>query len=216
MKTTNLIRWSGLICVLAGVLYAVGAFLHPIGETLDAVKHTNWVPSHQVYWVSVLLFHLGLVGLYARLKETAGLLGLVAFILGFIGTSVVSSILLLATTILPIIASDAPTIFEQSMMFPAFVAVVFIMSFGLGWMLIGLVIMRDKHLPRWSGLLLIVGVGLFISSEALPFGPTLAHTLVTIGDILFGLGLVWLGYTLWSEKRETLGYDRSTASMSTS
>lgn len=216
MTTVNLVRWSGLICVLAGVLYAVGALLHPVGETLDAVNRSNWVPSHLVYWVAVLLLHLGLVGLYAHLKETAGLLGLVAFILAFIGTSLVSSILLFVSTVLPLIASDAPTIFEQSMTFPAFVAVVFILGFGLGWMLIGLVIMRDKHLPRWSGLLLIVGVGLFISSEALPFAPTLAHTLVTIGDILFGLGLVWLGYTLWSEQLETLGYDRSTASMSTS
>lgn len=209
MTTANLIRWSGLICVLAGVLYGVGAVLHPVGETLTAVNRSNWVPSHLVYWVSVLLLHLGLVGLYARQRETTGWLGLVGFILAFIGTSVVSSILLFVSTVLPLIASDTPAIFEQAMTFPAFVATVFVLGFGLGWMLVGVMIMRDSDLPSWSGLLLIVGVGLFVGSEAIPFGTTLAHTLVTVGDILFALGLVWIGYTLWSEKQETATYSNS-------
>ena len=36
MSTTKLIRWSGLISILAGVLYALGALLHPVGEDLGA------------------------------------------------------------------------------------------------------------------------------------------------------------------------------------
>jgi hypothetical protein len=77
MSTANLIRWSGLISLLAGVLYVVGALLHPVGEDLDAVLSPNWVPAHLVYWVSVLLLQLGLVGLYARQVKQTGWLGLV-------------------------------------------------------------------------------------------------------------------------------------------
>jgi hypothetical protein len=72
MSGANLIRWSGLISLLAGVLYALAAFLHPVGEDLAAINSPKWVPAHLVYWVSVILMQLGLVGLYARQVEKAG------------------------------------------------------------------------------------------------------------------------------------------------
>jgi hypothetical protein len=86
MSTAKLIRWSGLISILAGVLYALGALLHPAGEDLAAYTNPNWVPAHQVYWVSAMLMLFGLVGLYARQVEKTGWLGLVGFVLAFIGT----------------------------------------------------------------------------------------------------------------------------------
>ncbi len=216
MSTANLIRWSGLISLLAGVLYAVGALLHPVGESLAAVSSPNWVPAHLVYWVSVLLLHLGLVGLYARQAEQTGRLGLVGFVLAFIGTALVGSILVFASTILPLIAAEAQAIFDRAARPPDFLLPVFILGFGLGWILLGVVTMRAGVLPRWSGLLLIIGVTLFMISEAAPFEATLAHTLVTVGDIIFGLGLVWIGYALWSEQREPEKYGQSAARVSAS
>ena len=216
MSTANLIRWSGLLSLLAGVLYAVGALLHPVGESLAAVSSPNWVPAHLVYWVSVLLLHLGLVGLYARQAEQTGRLGLVGFVLAFIGTALVGSILVFASTILPLIAAEAQAIFDRAARPPDFLLPVFILGFGLGWILLGIVTMRAGVLPRWSGLLLIVGVTLFMISEAAPFEVMLAHTLVTVGDIIFGLGMVWIGYALWSEQRESVKYGQSAARVSAS
>jgi hypothetical protein len=216
MSTANLIRWSGLISLLAGVLYAVGALLHPVGESLAAVSSPNWVPAHLVYWVSVLLLHLGLVGLYARQAEQTGRLGLVGFVLAFIGTALVGSILVFASTILPLIAAEAQAIFDRAARPPDFLLPVFILGFGLGWILLGVATMRAGVLPRWSGLLLIIGVTLFMISEGAPFEATLAHTLVTAGDIIFGLGLVWIGYALWSEQREPEKYGQSAARVSAS
>jgi hypothetical protein len=201
---------------LAGVLYAVGALLHPVGESLAAVSSPNWVPAHLVYWVSVLLLHLGLVGLYARQAEQTGRLGLVGFVLAFMGTALVGSILVFASTILPLIAAEAQAIFDRAARPPDFLLPVFILGFGLGWILLGVATMRAGMLPRWSGLLLIIGVTLFMISEAAPFEATLAHTLVTAGDILFGLGLMWIGYALWSEQREPEQYDQSAARVSAS
>jgi hypothetical protein len=216
MSTANLIRWSGLISVLASVLYAVGALLHPVGESLAAINSPNWVPAHLVYWVSVLLMHLGLVGLYARQAGQTGRLGLVGFVLAFIGTALVGSILVFASTILPLIAAEAQAIFDRAARPPDFLLPVFILGFGLGWILVGVVTMRAGVLPRWSGLLLIIGVTLFMISEAAPLEATLAHTLVTVGDIIFGLGLVWIGYALWSEQREPVKYGQSAARVSAS
>ena len=42
----------------------------------------------------------------------------------------------------------------------------------------------------------------YMIAEASLFGRTLSHVIVTIGDAAFGLGLAWMGYALWSAKRE--------------
>jgi hypothetical protein len=200
MSPAKLIRWSGLISLLAGVLYALAAFLHPVGEDLAAITSPKWVPAHLVYWVSVILMQLGLVGLYARQVEKAGWLGLAGFVLAFIGTGFVETILLMVSTIIPLIGAEAPTIFDQAMTPPAFLLPVFIGGFGLGYILFGVATMRAGVLPRWSGLLLIIGVSFFMISEAPLFDRMLSHVIATIGDVVFGLGLAWAGYALWSSR----------------
>ena len=162
-----------------------------------------------MYWVSALLLQLGLVGLYAYQVKQTGWLGLVGFVLAFIGTALVGSILLYVSTVLPLIASEAQAIFAQAATPPVFIQPVFVLGFGLGWILLGVATMRAGVLPRWSGLLLIIGVTLFVVSETVLFEARLAHTLVTVGDVIFGLGLMWLGYALWSEKREFEKYGES-------
>jgi hypothetical protein len=202
MSTTNLIRWSGLVSLLAGVLYAIAALLHPVGEDLTAVNSPNWVTSHLVYWVSAIFILCSLIGLYARQAEQSGRFGLVSFVLAFIGTAVVGSIFFMASTVIPLVAAGSPASFDQAMTPPPFFMPVIILGFVLGYILFGITIMRVGVLPRWSGLLLIVGVSLFPISEAPLFDRTLSHVIVTIGDVLFGLGFAWMGYALWSEKRE--------------
>ncbi len=200
MTKTDLMRWSGLSSLLGGGLYAAGAVLHPAGEGIDAVGSPRWVPSHVVYWAAILLIQLGLVGLYARQHERAGWLGLAGFTLAFAGTTLVSGILLYAATIMPLIAAQAPAIFEQATTMPTYMAAVFVMGFGLGWVLFGMATVRAGVLPRWPGLLLIAGVLLFVVSEAAAFEAGLAHTLVTVGDLAFGIGMVWLGTALLTER----------------
>jgi len=39
-------------------------------------------------------------------------------------------------------------------------------------------------------------------AEAPLFGEMLSHVIVTVGDVAFGVGLGWMGYSLWSEKRQ--------------
>ena len=77
-----------------------------------------------------------------------------------------------------------------------------ILGYMLGYILFGVATMRAGVLPRWSGLFLIIGSALFMISEAVPLDDSLSHLIVTIGDVIFGTGFVWMGYALWSEKRE--------------
>lgn len=201
MPTANLIRFSGLISLLGGLLYVLATFLHPIGEDLAAVNSPNWVPAHLVFWISSTLILLGLVGLYARQAGKTGWPGLISFVLSFIGMALVGALLLMVTTLIPLIAAEAPDLFEQAMTPPTLALAVIFLGYGLGFILFGVVTMRAGVLPRWSGLLLIIGVALSMA-EGSPIDKTTLHVLVSIGRFMFALGLAWMGYALWSEKRE--------------
>jgi hypothetical protein len=202
MSAANLIRRSGLISILAGALYALGAILHPAGEDIAAYTSPNWVTAHLVYWVSAILMLFGLIGLYARQVEKTGWLGLVGFVLAFIGTAFVGGIFFMVSTVTPIIAKEMPALFDQTATPSTATVLVIVLGFSLGYILFGIATMRAKVLPRWSGLLLIIGVSFFMISEAPLFDRTLSHLIVTVGDVVFGLGLAWMGYALWLEKRE--------------
>ena len=206
MSSANLIRWSGLISLLAGILFALAAFIHPAGEDLAAYNSPNWVTAHLLGWVSVMLMQLGLIGLYARQMERTAWLGLVGFVLAFIGTAFAGAIQFMVATVIPVVAEKATAIFPQVRRPPAFAVPLFALGFGLGYVLFGIATMRAGVLPRWSGLLLSIGVLLFmvaeVSREASLLRGTLPHVIGDTGAAVLGLGLAWMGYALWSEKRE--------------
>ena len=201
MSTPNLIRWSGAVCLLAGGLHIVGALLHPVGEDLAAVNSPNWVPAHLLYWASVILLLFGLVGLSARQMEKTGMFGLVGFVLAFIGTAIVGAFLFYAATTMPLVATTAPNVFVQLTAPPAFALPLFGLTFGLGFILFSIATIRAHVLPRWSGWLLLIGI-LLSMAEGSPTDRTFLHMIVTAGHVLFGVSLAWMGYALWSEKRE--------------
>ena len=45
---------------------------------------------------------------------------------------------------------------------------------------------------------------MFFISESVPANASLSDLIVTIGDVIFGASFVWMGYALWSEKREII------------
>lgn len=66
----------------------------------------------------------------------------------------------------------------------------------------GLVTLRSTVLPRWAGLLLLIGAPLFVIP--VPPAPVIVNT---IGAVLFGLGYIWLGYALWTDTGKVIGVE---------
>jgi hypothetical protein len=66
----------------------------------------------------------------------------------------------------------------------------------LGPLVFGIATFRARVLPRWAGALLVLGAVL------VPVGAVVPHELQPKIMIPVGLAFVWLGYALFSERRE--------------
>ena len=84
MSSSDLARWGGLAAMVAGVLLLVAELLELLPAFDDypfsELALTDLFFFQQaLYLLGLILLSVGLVGLYARQSETAGLLGLVGF-----------------------------------------------------------------------------------------------------------------------------------------
>lgn len=77
----------------------------------------------------------------------------------------------------------------------------------LGGLLFGIATLRARILSRWPALLLAVAAAVTPAAALLP------HDIQRLAAIPVGLALAWLGYALWSERREVAS--QSIASLGT-
>ncbi len=196
MSPSKLTRWSGAVTVLAGVVYLLSRLLHPPGLDAAAVLNSPWMAIHTGLMLGALLLLFGLVGMYAHQRERAGTLGLVGFVVAFLGTGLYVGFMYYEAYIWPVLAIEAPVLLEETgplFAGPTFLAITLTFtSFLLGWVLLGIATMRAGVLPRWGALLVIIGA---VPISLVPFFP---FVIVTIGGVVFGGGIIWLGYAVWS------------------
>jgi len=206
MLKKTILRWGGLASLLAGLLFALATVIHPPGEGIEVYDSANWVPAHLLGLASVMLMQVGLVALYAGQVEASGRLGLIGFVLALIGTAFAAAIQYSQSAILPLVAEEAPSIFVDARTPPPYGIPLFVLGLGLGLVLFGIATMRAGVYPRWSGLLLSVGVTLFmigeVSREAGLLGGMLPYVIGAPGQLLMSAGLIWMGYALWSPEGE--------------
>lgn len=206
MSTSRLLRWTGLAAIAGGLLYVVsGVAVIALGlgaaNLPDVAGTGGWVFWRTVYLAGYVLILLGLVGLYVRQSEAAGTLGLIGFLLAFIGQALVIPDAWISAFLAPELAKQAPALLEAMLRFETLtpLTVGLGVSWGiqnLGWILFGIATMRARVLPRWGALLLIVGILIGLLG-------TVAPVVWSITAVVFGLGFFWLGYALWSGTRST-------------
>jgi hypothetical protein len=194
MTSTTLMRWSGLAVLLGGLTYALFVLVHPFGElTNPHVIHSGrWLAAHSLHLLGAVLVLLGLPGLYVAGMDRTGRLGLVGYLVAFVGTTLFAGNGLVTAYVAPL----APALLDPSG--PAqgspFVAVFLLQTLAMiaGFALLAFAALRAGLLPGWVGLLLILGAVLFNApAVAVPYAIPL------VGGVLFGAGLGWWGYALW-------------------
>jgi len=222
MTPQTLLRLTGLAAIVAGALEALNAVLdYLLFPPAQSLIHTSvmsfsqqaatnaWVIQQTVNWVAKVFLLWALVRLYTRQAKQTRVLGFVAFLLSFVGVMLVFGAIFGYYLLAPDLARVAPIFLDGGPTELSLLGrVAFILPFvaaQVGILLFGVASLRAKVFPRWAAALFILTPLLFVVGGFI--------TLPFIGDVAFGAGLMWMGYTLWAEKRE-LVEQRAVAAMS--
>jgi hypothetical protein len=207
MTTSTLMRLAALSAMAAGLCFIVIGMFHPVNVP-SSVTTATWVSVH-IFATALGFFGLfGMVGLYARQVEESGWLGLAGFLLFTVWMTLVCGFSFVEAFILPKLASESPAFVAGWL--GMFSGVPSRIDLGvlptlwnisgplyiLGPLLFGIATFRARVLPRWAGGLLALNI-LFV-----PVGALVPPELQPKIMIPIGLALAWLGYALFSERRE--------------
>ena len=208
ITASNLIRWAGVSAMVAGLCFIVIGMFHPL-NILSSVTTAQWGIVHILATAMGFFGLFGLTGIYARQVEESGWLGLVGYILMSFWLVNLSHFTFIEVFVLPPLVTQAPTVVESvlgiftksagEIQFGALSTIYDLNGFigyMIGGVLFGIVTFRARILPRWAGALLAVGALLVPFAAVLP---PVHEAKVTIPG---GLALVWLGYSLWAERRQ--------------
>ena len=208
ITNANLIRWAGLSAIAAGICYGLVGIFHPLNIPAS-VTTPQWLIVHVLAMAMSFFGLLGMMGLYARQAHKSGWPGFAGYLLFSLWLALISGFTFVEVFVLPVLAESAPAFVESWMgLFggPAGtldlgpLPLVWTLSgpiYILGGLLFGAATFRAGILPRWAGALLAVGTA--IGPVAILFPPEYQPKVA----VPVGLALIWLGYALWSERRQT-------------
>jgi hypothetical protein len=183
---------------------------HPSYADPQALLRPAWVPVHIALTIAAIFGLLGLVGLYTRLRERSGWLGLSGFVSIFAGTALFVAVLSIEAFVLPALASSAT---GQTLLGPAGpllggpLNVMLLLTgviFSPGCLLFCIAILHSGISGRWVGLLLLGGI-------LLAFWPPLPDLVGIMGGVLLGLGFIWFGHILLATRVERVVQAQATA-----
>ena len=208
MTSVRLIRATGLVAIAAGLLFVAIQPMHP-ADTLGSVTTDAWALIHYATLVMLLLFLVGILGIYARQVEETGWLGIVGLIVLSLGLLITAALAFVEAFIEPLLA-DSGAAFVEGLLgmvegsgsavdlgpITALWAVSSVL-FPLGCLLFGVAVLRARILPRWAPALFAVGLPVAAILVAL-----LPYDLRRVGAMPIGIGLAGMGYAIWTEKRQ--------------
>jgi hypothetical protein len=196
VANSDLIRWSGLTAILAAGLLSVGALLSLATESENlgvSATTPSYAFSSLLYLLGGVLLLLGLVGLYIRQSGPSGILGLVAFLVAFLGTALAVGATWAELFVAPALAVEAPRVLDAELtgMLTLGFTLTFVVFLPLGWLLFGVASFRAGIYPRAAAILLMVGA-------------VIAGLPIPLTEIVLYVGVAWLGFVLFTERGETV------------
>ena len=167
MSSLNLVRWGALGALLAGATWIASFFvdLGSEGPGSEILGLPSFYLVEGLIGLALTATLVGLLGLHARQSTDYGILGTAGFLAALAGTALV-----LANVLLSRVA-------ERNVL--DLLLLLGLLGMLLGFVLLGIAMLRARVLPTWCGVALI-----FVLPVA-----------ALLGDLGGGLvfGLVWLG-----------------------
>jgi hypothetical protein len=182
----NPVRLGGLAALSAGVLLFISDLLQLYIRLIDPASFRTILFVDALLSVLLaVLVQLALVGLYVPNVKVLGFLGLIGFVVASIGVRLTMGSSFVFAFIKPIVGPLDPEFFEE----PVVSMVRFALTFVLGWVLLGVAMIRAGVYPRPATALLIVGTLVLL----LP---------LPLSGVIFAVVVAWLGYTLFMARDE--------------
>jgi hypothetical protein len=175
-----LARWSGLLCLPGGALWA----LAPTGVYISNFAFHTPNVFWKMFWPAPLLMLLGLIGLQLRQSERSGLPQKIGFLVAAVGLVMVMAgdigLYWLGIDDMFIVTAPAYHTFRTGLIVLA-----------VGSILFAVTSPRDGDLPSWGLLPFVLGSLCGLVSFSRDFG-----TFGAVLWILFGVGWAWLALSL--------------------
>jgi hypothetical protein len=175
-----LLRWSGILCVPGGALWA----LSPTGVYISNFAFHTPNVFWKMFWPAPLLILLGLIGLQLRQSERSGPLEKLGFLVTILGLLMIIAgdigLYWLGIDDIFIVTAPAYGVFRLGLLVLA-----------VGSILFAVTTPRDGALPTWGLLPFVVGSLCGLVSFARDLG-----SFGAVLWILFGIGWAWLGFSL--------------------
>ncbi|WP_193312799.1 hypothetical protein [Georgenia subflava] len=204
---TGLTRAAGLAAVASGLLYVGIQFIHP-DDDLATVTGSAWFVVACLTIGMAVLGLAGVTGIYLRQVRETGVLGLVGYLMLSCFYLAVVAFTFVEAFLVPTLATTAPEFTEDFLGIfggvPADGSLAALETLNpvvggiylLAGVAFGIAVFRARVLERWAGVLLAVGS---LATLAIPMLP---HDAGRFAAVPTGLAVAWLGYSLWSDRRD--------------
>jgi len=208
ITTSTLTRAAAIAVALAGLIYIVIQFVHPV-EVVASLTTPAWLVVHIASFAMAVLALGGITGIYLRQVTKFGVIGLIGYLMFGLFFILQAAFTFAEAFIAPLIAGTAPqfaedfvALFSQHVVQTDLGALAALPLVGGalyigGALLFGIAIIRARVLSRGAGILLIAAAAVTPIAGAL-----LPHSLERLAAIPMGLALIWLGTSLWMDQRK--------------
>lgn len=185
MSSSTLYRISGIALLIGGVLAIAGQLLLITADPGTPL----WIPGSWLTLAGTLLVVLGLPGLYFKQIDRAGLLGMLGFVVSFVGFLFLIGIQTFDAFVSPTLAASAATksLADTEAFLPL---LAFELLCGLllivGPLLFGIATIRAGIFQRWAAIILIVGSIASLITVALHNWNEISAAIVYLAFACFG------------------------------
>lgn len=191
MSTATLYRLSGMSLLIGSLLTILGS----VPSLIAASSNTIAGGGALLRSIGLMLFVLGLPGMYTRIAQRAGILGLLGFIATLFDFLIRIALQPIYAIMLPFLAAHAPALAKGGP--PQGVFILFVVQALLaliGGILLGSAIIRATIPPRWAGLVIIAGALLSF------IGNFLGQPIKNVGVMIVLAGFAWLAVGMLSKQ----------------
>jgi hypothetical protein len=189
MNSLTLVRWSGLAAILGAVCIAQSPILHP-HDTPEGLQSPIWVPTHVAFYLGFLLVQFGLLGIAVRQFDKAGRLGVIGFVIAFVGAGLTLMEGRDHIFSLPLLRLGGLQSSDPEALHGLWELIMNAAVFSLGHILLGIATVSARVLPPTAAVVMAVG------APILAFSPPIGGQAALIGSALYGVAMTWLGYAL--------------------